>query len=135
MLGFQEGDERELKLSLDRDAAQRFVDWSGDNALLHTDDAYAKARGFERRIVHGAALFALVSQFVGVHFPGGESLWMGADVKFHNPCYAPCELTITGRISRISEATSSMTLAITVVDQRGAKLLSAKSRHRILQPA
>ncbi len=132
MDGFREGDSRTLQIAITDDIVNAFAEWSGDDAPLHTSDAYARARGFEKKVVHGAALFSLVSRFVGVHFPGPESLWMKADVKFHKPCYTPCEVTIRGEILSVSEATSSIILGVTVLDASQIQLMSVKSFHKIL---
>ena len=111
---------------------ESFVNWSGDSAPLHVDDQFSQARGFKKKVVHGAALFSLVSRFVGVHFPGPDCLWIKADVKFHNPCYAPCEITIEGKVTLVSEATSSLILGIVVKDHQQAELMTIKSFHKTM---
>jgi len=129
---FKEGQEQSLTIQLTEEVAQAFTQWSGDCAPLHTDSEFARSRGFEQKVVHGAALFSLVSRFVGLDFPGPDSLWMKADVKFHSPCYAPNEITITGVVSLVSESTSSVILAISVTDQQGTELMTVKSFHKIM---
>ena len=132
MHGFHEGDSQTLQVAITDDIVNAFVEWSGDDTPLHTNDEYARARGFEKRVVHGAALFSLVSRFVGVHFPGPECLWMKADVKFHSPCYSPCEVSIRGEILSVSVATSSLILGLKVLDANQTQLMSVKSFHKIL---
>jgi acyl dehydratase len=49
-----------------------FAELSGDFNPLHVDEAYARSKGFERRIVHGALVFAIATglrQQTG-HFDG-----------------------------------------------------------------
>ena len=84
MDGFREGDSRTLQIAITDDIVNAFAEWSGDDAPLHTSDAYARARGFEKKVVHGAALFSLVSRFVGV----GQ----GITKYFVSPVCAPTPL-------------------------------------------
>lgn len=129
---FETGQTKSITVSITPQMVDAFVQWSGDHAPLHTSDEFARQNGFKGRIVHGAALFALVSQFVGVHFPGFNSLWLKADIKFHHPCYAPSQLLIQGQISQLSPSTSSLILDINVHDDHKNHLLSVKSFHKIL---
>ena len=122
-----------MSVEITEEMVRFFAEWSGDLAPLHTSDDFAKKAGFEKRVVHGAILFSMMSRFVGMHFPGPQSLWLESDVKFHRPCYAPSKITITGKIALVSEATGSVILNITITDGSGAKIATAKSYHKILE--
>lgn len=134
MNNFALGQTKTINLKITPEMVESFVKWSGDNAPLHTSDEFARDNGFKGKVVHGAALFSLVSQFVGVHFPGFNSLWLKADVKFHQPCYAPAQLSINGEITMLSPVTSSLILDINVHDEHNTHLLSVKSYHKIISP-
>src|SRR5262249_39235297 len=103
-----------------------------DLAPLHTNDEFARQAGFEKRVVHGAVLFSMISRFVGMHFPGPQSLWLKSEIKFHRPCYPPGAITISRKIALVSTATSSVALDISVTDSAGQELASARSYHKIL---
>ncbi len=132
MNNFSIGQEQAIALEITPKMVEDFVLWSGDNAPFHTSDDFAKSNSFKGKIVHGAALFSLVSRFVGVSLPGPDSLWLKAEVKFHNPCYAPAEVTIHGKILMLSKATSSLVLEIHMHDEGKNLLLSMKSYHKII---
>jgi 3-hydroxybutyryl-CoA dehydratase len=129
--GLHEGAEFTLEAELTEQMVADFTRLSGDNAPLHTDASFAHSKGFEDRLVHGALLVALVSRFVGVHFPGPRGLWLKVDVRFPSPCYAPDTLTIRGRVVQASEATSSVVIDISIVNRRQVQVLHAKSFHKI----
>ena len=108
MTTFREGDEQALTVAITEDMVRFFANWSGDQAPLHTNDDFARKAGFEKRVVHGAVLFSMISRFVGMQFPGPKSLWLKSEVKFHHPCYAPSTVTISGKIVLVSVATASL---------------------------
>ena len=132
MSEFREGAEFILDVELTEWMVADFVRLSGDSAPLHTDASFARSKGFEGTLVHGALLLSLVSRFVGVHFPGPESLWLRVDARFHAPAYAPDTFTIRGRIIQISEAASSLAVDISVTDGKRLTVLAAKSFHKLL---
>ena len=109
-----------------------FIDLSGDTAPLHIDEEFARSKGFNGRLVHGALLVALTSRFVGLHLPGPSCVWLRADTKFHEPCYAPEEIQIEGKISQISEAASSLAVDISITNSKRVAIATIKSFHKIL---
>ena len=66
-----------------------FSELSGDDAPLHTDETFARAHGFDGRVVHGALVVSLLSRVVGTRFPGPRSLWLKCDISFRNPWLTP----------------------------------------------
>lgn len=123
---------KSLTVSIPNDAIERFVEFSGDSAPLHTDPAFARNAGFDGPLVHGAYLTALVSRFVGMEFPGSDAILERMDIGFRAPCYAPTELIITGRVRQISEAVSTIVLDINISRTDGEIVASGKTWHRIL---
>jgi 3-hydroxybutyryl-CoA dehydratase len=58
-----------------------------DYSPIHVDEAYAKQRGFEGRVMHGTLLNGFLSHFVGMHFPGRNSLLLSVDLRYAQPTY------------------------------------------------
>lgn len=132
MSELREGAEFSLDVELTKSMVADFIRLSGDSAPLHTDVSFARSKGFEGTLVHGALLLSLVSRFVGVHFPGSESLWLRVDAKFPAPAYAPDTLTIHGRIVQVSEAASSLAVDISVTNGKRLVVAIVKSFHKLL---
>lgn len=132
MSELREGAEFSLDVELTEAMVADFIRLSGDNAPLHTDATFARRKGFEGALVHGALLLSLVSRFVGVHFPGPDSLWLRADARFPAPSYAPDRFTIHGRIAQVSEATSSVVVDISVTNGKRLTVMVVKSFHKIV---
>lgn len=81
-----------------------FARLSGDTAPLHTDEAFARAKGFEGRVVYGALLSAQLSRLVGMEMPGLHGVFAGMKVSFSNPVYVNRPVTLTATITDRSEA-------------------------------
>jgi acyl dehydratase len=110
-----------------------FSELFGDDAPLHTDGGFARAHGFDERLVHGALVVSLLSRMVGTRFPGPQSLWLKCDISFRNPCYAPSTLRFHGTIIQQSEATRSIALTFDITDDRDRQIATAKTLHKVLE--
>lgn len=66
---------------------EHFLAAFGDESPIHVDDHFARSRGFDRRVMHGAILNGFISHFVGMVFPGRDSLLLAVDLRYAKPCY------------------------------------------------
>ena len=89
-----------------------FAALSGDVNPLHTDDAFARARGFEGRVVYGALLAAQLSRLVGMEMPGRDGVFLGMDVSFAKPVYVGRPVDLTAEIVEASEAASMIVMKV-----------------------
>src|SRR4051794_11054070 len=122
---FQVGVADAMAMSVSQTMIDAFRDLSGDDAPLHINESFARAHGFEGRLVHGALVFSLLSRMVGTRFPGPESLWLKCDISFRNPCYAPSILHFHGVVIQHSEATRSIVLTFDITDDRDRQIATA----------
>lgn len=77
---------------------------SNDYNPLHTDDAFAKRKGFEGCIMYGNLLNAFISHFVGMLLPYREVMIQSQDINYHKPVYLNDELLLEADIDTVSEA-------------------------------
>ncbi len=91
-----------------------FAQLSGDNNPLHTDAEYAATTQFNKPVVHGMFLGALVSQLVGMHIPGKRCLLMQESLVFKLPAFAGDTVQVEGVIAHKSEAGRILSLDITI---------------------
>jgi 3-hydroxybutyryl-CoA dehydratase len=131
---FQVGVSETMTIAVSQAMSDAFKALSGDDAPLHTDESFARAHGFEGRLVHGALVLSLLSRVVGTRFPGPRSLWLKCDISFRNPCYAPSLLRFHGSIIQQSEATRSVILTFDIIDDRDRQIATAKTVHKVLEP-
>jgi len=132
MIDLVEGQEGRIRVTISRSDVDSFMVLSGDAAPLHTDQDFARRAGYSGPVVHGALLIAYVSRLVGMEFPGKFSILERVDVAFRQPCYAPCDLQVIGKVKQISEAVSSIVLEICLQDIQGRVVASGRTWHRIL---
>jgi 3-hydroxybutyryl-CoA dehydratase len=130
---FQVGASDTMAISVSQAMCDAFMELSGDDAPLHSDEDFARRNGFEGRLVHGAMVFSLLSRMVGTRFPGHRSLWLKCDIGFRNPCYAPSTLRFHGIVTQQSEATRSISLTFDITDHRERQIATAKTVHKVLE--
>jgi 3-hydroxybutyryl-CoA dehydratase len=130
---FQVGASETMVIADSQAMSDAFRELSGDDAPLHTDEDFARAHGFEGRVVHGALVVSLLSRVVGTRFPGPGSLWLKCDISFRNPCYAPSVLRFHGSVVQQSEATRSIMVKFDITDDRDREIATAKSMHKVLE--
>lgn len=77
---------------------------SGDFNPLHTDDCFAKEKGFEGRVMHGNILNAFISLFVGEKLPTKDVIIHSQEIVFKNPVYMNEVLCFEATVSGIFES-------------------------------
>jgi acyl dehydratase len=108
-------------LCIDAGQMQRFAELSGDFNPLHTDDAFARGKGFEGKVVYGALLLAKVSELIGMRLPGKNSVWASLSVDFLKPLYVDQPAELEAVVARTSTGTGLVELGLTL--RRGDKRL------------
>lgn len=93
-----------------------FSELTGDVSPLHMDPQFARQRGFQHRVVHGAILVGLVSRLVGVHLPGRDCLMHSMAMKFLAPVYANEIVRVSGIVEQISIAAKAMTVQVSIMN-------------------
>lgn len=68
----QVGMEQEYCVRITDDMMERFKDITGDCNPLHTDDKFAEAHGYPKRIAYGMLTASFLSTLAGVYLPGEE---------------------------------------------------------------
>ena len=107
-----EGDELSERYTITPAVHAGFVATFGDESPIHVDEAYAKERGFEGRVMHGTILNGFVSHLVGMRFPGRRALLQSVDLQYVKPCFMGDELTLKIRVAQKIEALRTLVLHV-----------------------
>ena len=100
-----------------------FAGLCGDRHPLHCDPAFAAARGYRDRVVHGAFLGALASAAFSAKLPGAESLVLQKlDLQFRKPAYPGDQLTVTLDVADIFASVQAIRLSVKIRNQQDALL-------------
>lgn len=123
----QEGQTARFEFTVTDGDMAAFAALSGDQNPLHSDAAFAVARGFEGRVVYGAILLAKVSRMIGMELPGRDSLWTTIDMQFVSPLYVGQTAILEAEVAQISDATRTVGLRLIV--RRGSELIARGKAH------
>lgn len=101
---------------------------SNDYNPLHTDEYFAKDKGFSNRVMYGNILNAFISHFVGMLLPTREVMILAQDIKFISPIFLNDELTFKANVDGASELANAIRYKFTF-DRNGE--IVAKGRVQI----
>jgi len=123
-----EGDSFLLTRVITHEDVDTFARLSGDRSPLHTDDAFAQERGFERRVVHGMLLASFFSELLGMHLPVRESLLLSTSLKFRAPAFPGDTVRVVATVDRVSDGAEAVSFGIVITNEAtGATLLTGKA--------
>ncbi|HKX43775.1 MAG TPA: MaoC/PaaZ C-terminal domain-containing protein [Burkholderiaceae bacterium] len=123
------GRQATVEFSVSAQQMRQFAELSGDFNPLHTDDAFARAKGFDGAVVYGALLVAKVSQLIGMQLPGRDSVWASVALDFRKPLYVDQTAQVDGVVDEVSEATGLVVLKLTL---RAAGKVLAKGKAEVV---
>ena len=100
----QVGDSYSFTRFISAEDVRQFAAVSGDDNPIHVDEAYVESSTeFERPIVHGVFLLAVISKVLGRDFPGYGSVAVALSSKFVRPVLVDSEITVEVKIAEKME--------------------------------
>lgn len=102
---------------------------SSDYNPLHTDEAFAKSKGFPERVMYGNILNGFVSHFVGMALPSRDVMIQTQDIQFRKPVYLNDEILLKSSIEEVSEAVEIINYKLKFYRMGGAKPELVASGH------
>ena len=126
------GLKEEFQVTVTADMFAQFCRITGDVNPLHTDEDFAKAKGYESNVAYGMLTASFLSTLAGVYLPGERSLIHSVESKFTKPVYAGDTLTVSGQVTECNDMFSVFTMKTTIVNQNGEKVLRGKMQVGIL---
>ncbi len=109
-----EGMEVTVDFTISASDMDAFAAVSGDTNPLHCDTEFAQQKGFDGCVVYGALMIAKLSQLIGMHLPGRDSLWTTVSMQFQHPLYIGQPAQLRATISAVSEAVAMVMLKVEV---------------------
>ena len=85
-----------------------FQQCSGDFNPLHTQEAFAKSKGFPECVMYGNILNGFVSYFIGMLLPTPDVIIHSQDIRFKNPVFLNDELDFTAKVEDVSEVVNTV---------------------------
>lgn len=121
----QIGMTESFTVSITEEMQNAFTEISGDTNPMHLDEEYAKAKGYEGKLVYGMLTSSLYSRLVGVYLPGENCILQEVRSRFHAPVYIGDTLTVMGTVEEVHEAVKMIKVKAVVVNQNGVKVSQA----------
>lgn len=126
------GLKEEFQVTVTPEMLERFCWITGDINPLHTQESFAKRKGYETKVAYGMLTASFLSTLAGVYLPGESSLIHSVESKFTKPVYAGDVLTVSGQVTECNEMFSVFTMKTTIVNQKGEKVLRGKMQVGVL---
>lgn len=81
---------------------------SGDHNPIHTDAAFAQAKGYKAPLVYGLLLSTSLSRLVGQELPDTNAILIGISMKFSKPAFVDEDLRFDAELADKSDATHTL---------------------------
>ncbi|REC80218.1 hypothetical protein DRF60_00435 [Chryseobacterium elymi] len=81
-----------------------FISVFKDRNSLHTNEEFAKNKGFRSKVMHGNILNGFLSYFIGELLPSEDVMILSQTINFKNPVYLDDVLNFEAVVTEQSEA-------------------------------
>lgn len=119
------GQEAEFSHKITTEMMSMFRKLSGDENPLHTDEMFARRKGFSGCVVYGMLVASLYSCLVGVYIPGEKCLLQSVHSDFLAPVFVGDILNVTGKIIEKHDSVRQVVIKAIVCNQDGQKVSKA----------
>ena len=99
------GEKANFSVTITEEMHGAFADLTGDTSPIHTDDAFAKQSGYDRKIGYAFQISSLLSRLYGMYLPGGSSVCLRQESNFPNPWYPGDAISVEAEVVRKMEST------------------------------
>jgi acyl dehydratase len=127
------GDKAYLSKKVLLEDIEAFAALSGDYNPLHTDANFSQRTRFQRPVAHGMLVASYVSTLVGMHLPGPGALWAQQSFRWRAPVFVDDKVEISLVVTHKSEATRTLALKVTAVNQHSAVVMEGEGLVMVLE--
>ena len=105
---FKPKEKFNLKFVVSNEIQDNFIQNFKDRNPLHTNEAFAKLKGFKGRVMHGNILNGFLSYFIGECLPVKNVIIHSQEIQFKLPVYLDDELDFEAEVSGVYESVNSV---------------------------
>lgn len=110
---FQIGIIYKLRLIIDENIYQGFINIFKDYNPLHLDKEFAISKGFKDKVMHGNILNGFLSYFIGECLPVKNVIIHTQEIKYHNPMYLGDEILFCAEVVNYIESVNVVQIKFT----------------------
>jgi 3-hydroxybutyryl-CoA dehydratase len=127
------GQTFERDYAVTRQVYEDFLKLFGDASPLHVDADYARACDFPDVLMHGAILNGFISNFVGMHFPGGRGMELSVDIRFLKPVWVEDVIRVQGKLAQKLDSHQVVVVHLSLTNKAtGEAVASAKVQLKMM---
>lgn len=130
---FKVGDSAELEHTITTEDVKRFVDISGDDNPLHVSREFAARTSLKSPVAHGMLTGAFISTIIGKKIPGDGALWLSQTLEFLLPVRVGDTIRVCACVTQVHDSQSLLDLEVVVFNQHKQKVVTGKSRVKLLE--
>jgi 3-hydroxybutyryl-CoA dehydratase len=105
---FNEGDRFTQQFTVSEETYSAFIALFRDENPLHTNEQFAKDKGFKGRVMHGNILNGYLSFFIGECLPTKDVIIHSQEIQFKNAVYLNDELEFNAVITGFYESVKAV---------------------------
>jgi len=105
---YQEGMRCSWDFRFSNEEMRAFERLSGDHNPIHTDPAFASAKGFDAPLIYGLLLASQLSRLIGQELPDQHAILTGISMNFISPAFADENLRFDAELVSKSDAAHAL---------------------------
>lgn len=94
--------------TISEDIYTGFIKLFNDRNPLHTEESFARQKGFENKVMHGNILNGFLSYFIGECLPIKNVVIYAQEIKYFNPVYLNDTLMFHAKIEDVFESVNTI---------------------------
>ncbi|NMA06997.1 MAG: MaoC family dehydratase [Ruminococcaceae bacterium] len=119
------GTTETFEVEVTEEMLRAFCEMSGDVNPLHTDEDFAKSRGFDSKVVYGMLTSSFYSTLVGVYLPGERCILQEISIKFRKPVFVGDVIRVSGTVAEKIDFVKRVVIKAYAENQMGVKVNTA----------
>jgi 3-hydroxybutyryl-CoA dehydratase len=123
---FKKGEQFTREFEVSAAVHQNFIDTFADRNPLHTDEEFAKSKGFKGRVMHGNILGGFLSYFIGECLPLKNVIIHSQEIKYFNPVYMGDTVLFTAEVNDVYESVNTIEFKFIFESREKTRLAKGK---------
>jgi acyl dehydratase len=119
-MNFLVGKEYEVIFTISKKLYRKFKNLSKDMNPLHTDDFFAKSKGFPSRVMYGNILNIFISYFIGECLPVKNVIIHKQDIHYKKPFYLFDIIKLNVVVHELHESVNSVVFKFKFINQHNS---------------
>lgn len=113
---FKENDAFELNFCVTEEKYNLFIALSEDKNPLHTNEEFAKSKGFQGKVMHGNLLNSVLSYFIGEHLPIKNVIIHSQEIQYKKPIYLNDKIILKAKINGVFESVNAVEFGFSFIN-------------------